>query len=208
MSDPPPHTTRWRVHGERDVYDSPWLRLSLLDVETADGHRYEHHAVRATAAAACCIVRSDDSPTARLLLLHRHRVITDAWGWEVPAGRIEPGETPAEAAARETLEETGWQVDDVAEVFDYFPIGGSGDLRFHVTTARALARVAEPDPTETEHLAWFGVDQLAGLVAGGAVREGLTVTALLAVLSGLAAPGVRGPGSSQPAAPTAASPGR
>ncbi len=48
-------------------------------------------------------------PARGVLLLWRHRFITDTWGWEIPAGGIDPGETPPDAAARETLEETGWE---------------------------------------------------------------------------------------------------
>ena len=32
-------TSRWRVLGERSVYDSPWVSLHLLDVVHPDGHR-------------------------------------------------------------------------------------------------------------------------------------------------------------------------
>ena len=35
-----------------------------------------------------------------MLLIWRHRFITDTWGWEIPAGRIEPDESPEEAAVR------------------------------------------------------------------------------------------------------------
>ena len=40
-------------------------------------------------------------------MLWRHRFITDSWGWEIPAGGVDAGETPEDAAAREVLEETG-----------------------------------------------------------------------------------------------------
>jgi 8-oxo-dGTP pyrophosphatase MutT (NUDIX family) len=39
------------------------------------------------------------------LLIWRHRFITGTWGWEVPTGEVEDGESPAEAAAREFTEE-------------------------------------------------------------------------------------------------------
>jgi 8-oxo-dGTP pyrophosphatase MutT (NUDIX family) len=177
------------------VYDSPWVRLSLVDVEPPGGARYEHHVVRATAAASGCLVRSDEDPDARLLLLWRHRFITGRWGWEVPAGRVEPGETPAAAAARETEEETGWRVRDVRPVLDYHPIGGSGDHVFHVTTGIAVGRVGEPDPHEAERVAWFAVAEVAELVRCGESGEGLTLVALLALLSGLAGPAAAGRGS-------------
>src|SRR3954471_942604 len=35
----------WQVHGERSLYDSEWVRLSLVDVELPDGQRFEHHVV-------------------------------------------------------------------------------------------------------------------------------------------------------------------
>ncbi|MGF1646395.1 MAG: NUDIX hydrolase [Kineosporiaceae bacterium] len=188
-------SSRWHVHGERSAYDSPWVRVSLVDVEPPGGSRYEHHVVRATAAASGCLVRSGEGPDAGVLLLWRHRFITGRWGWEIPAGRVEPGETPAAAAARETEEETGWRVRDVRPVLTYHPIGGSGDHTFHVTTAVAVGPVAEPDPHEAERVAWFAVAEVAGLVRRGESGEGLTLVALLALLSGLAGPAAGDPGS-------------
>lgn len=178
-------SSRWRVHGERALYESPWVRLHLIDVEQPGGARYEHHAVRSTADAVACVVRRGDGPAAEVLLLWRHRVVTDAWGWEVPAGRVEPGEPAVVTAARETTEETGWEVTDVREVLAYHPVGGSGDQRFVVCTARAVREVGAPDPTEADRVEWVPVRRLASLVADGQVPEGLTLVALLLVLSGL-----------------------
>jgi hypothetical protein len=36
----------WIEHGERAIYDSPWVSLHLVDVEVPGGHRFEHHVVR------------------------------------------------------------------------------------------------------------------------------------------------------------------
>ena len=89
---------KWTVHGERVIYDSPWVRLALTDVEIPGGPRFEHHVVRMPAEAAGTVVVD---PARGVLLLWRHRFTTDTWGWEVPAGRVDEGETPIEAAARE-----------------------------------------------------------------------------------------------------------
>ena len=91
---------RWTVHGERTVYDSPWVRVTLADVEIPGGRRFEHHVVRSTAPAAGVVVRDE---ARGVLMLWRHRFITDTRGWEVPAGRREPGESSEQAAAREVL---------------------------------------------------------------------------------------------------------
>ena len=88
---------RWTVHGERSLYSSEWVGLSLVDVELPSGRRFEHHVVRMPAAASGVVVQ--DPAHDGVLLLWRHRFTTDSWGWEIPAGRIDAGETP-EAAGR------------------------------------------------------------------------------------------------------------
>ena len=74
---------RWQVHGERTIYDSEWVRLTLADVEIPGGERFEHHVVRMPNNAAGTVVLD---PERGVLLLWRHRFITDTWGWEIPAG--------------------------------------------------------------------------------------------------------------------------
>jgi hypothetical protein len=70
-------SVRWQVHGERVLYDSAWVRLSLVDVEIPGGERFEHHVVRMPNKAAGAVVHDRDRG---VLLLWRHRFITDAWG--------------------------------------------------------------------------------------------------------------------------------
>ena len=93
---------RWTVHGERIIYDSPWIRLALTDVEIPGGECFEHHVVRMPADAAGTVIHDAERG---VLLLWRHRFVTDTWGWEIPAGRVDPGETLEEAAVREAIEE-------------------------------------------------------------------------------------------------------
>lgn len=101
----------WKVHSERFVYESPWVSVALTTVEPPGIEPFEHHVVRSPGPAAGCIVtRATSNPPGdiEVLLLYRHRFITDTWGWEIPAGGVDTGEDPAAAAAmRETLEETG-----------------------------------------------------------------------------------------------------
>lgn len=168
---------RWTVHGERLVYDSPWVRLALTDVEIPGERRFEHHVVRMPAAAAGTVVHDPDRG---VLLLWRHRFTTDTWGWEVPAGRIDEGETPAEAAARETLEETGWRPGPVRHLTTYFPHNGSSDATFHLFAADGADHVGSPsDPSESERVEWVPVEVLRDEIRAGRVGDGLSLTALL-----------------------------
>lgn len=168
---------RWTVHGERTVYDSPWVRVTLADVEVPGDRRFEHHVVRSTAEVVAVLVRD---PERGLLMLWRHRFIPDHWGWEVPAGRVEPGESLDEAAAREVLEETGWRPGALRHLVSYDPTPGISDHRFHVLAADGAAYVGEPtDPSESERVEWVPVADLRRLVADGGVPDGLALTALL-----------------------------
>lgn len=174
---------RWTVHGERAVYESPWVGLSLVDVEIPGERRFEHHAVRYPAPAVGSLVL-DRAPAPgaepSLLLLWRHRFITDSWGWEVPAGRVEKGETAVQAAVRETLEETGWEPAPPVELTRYFPNNGSADLPFVLVRSVGARCVGAPsDPSESERIEWVPLGRARELVGAGQVTNGLSLTALL-----------------------------
>ncbi len=167
---------RWRTHGERPLYESDWIRLTLVDVELPDGQRFEHHVVRSTADAASLVVHDPDRG---VLLLWRHRFVTDTWGWEVPAGRVDPGETPSAAAVRETLEETGWRPRGVHPVGSFHPTNGLSDQLFHVFTAEGAEHVGEADPNEAARVEWVPVAELRAAIARGEVLDGFSLTSLL-----------------------------
>ena len=174
---------RWTVHGERNLYESEWVTLSLVDVEIPDcgpGHpakRFEHHVVRTSAPASGVVVFD---PERGILLLWRHRFISNTWGWEVPAGKVDPGETPEAAALREVEEETGWKVDILAHLCSYAPVNGVGDHRFELYLGTGVSYVGEPtDPSEAERIEWVPVAKLRDELAAGRVDNGLSLTALL-----------------------------
>jgi len=168
---------RWTVHGEETIYASEWVELALTDVEIPGGARFQHHVVRVP-QAACGVVVHDE--TRGVLLLWRHRFITETWGWEIPAGRVEPGETLETAAGREVLEETGWRPGPLRPLIRYQPTNGLSDQVFHLFVAAGAAYVGEPsDPGEAERVEWVAIDEVRRLTRNGDVVDGLSLTALL-----------------------------
>jgi 8-oxo-dGTP pyrophosphatase MutT (NUDIX family) len=118
-------------------------------------------------------------PARGLLLLWRHRFITDTWGWEIPAGRIDPGEAPIAAAAREALEETGWQPGPLRPLVTYQPTNGLSDQVFHIFIADGATEVGPPsDPGESERIEWVPLDEVRALVARGEMPDGLSLTSV------------------------------
>jgi 8-oxo-dGTP pyrophosphatase MutT (NUDIX family) len=172
---------RWTVHGERSLYESEWLHLTLVDVEIPDGERFEHHVIRMPNQAAGTVVRDPDRG---VLLLWRHRFITDTWGWEIPAGRIELDESPIEAAAREALEETGWEPHSLSPLMRYQPANGLADQVFHIFVADGATHVGAPtDAAESERVEWVSVSDLRQIVQDGQMLDGLSLTGILYALA-------------------------
>jgi 8-oxo-dGTP pyrophosphatase MutT (NUDIX family) len=171
---------RWIVHGEREIYRSDWVRLCLTDVEIPGGERFDHHVVRVPRHASGVVIH--DSARG-VLMLWRHRFITDSWGWEVPAGMIEAGETPAEAARREAIEEAGWEPAEMRPLCSYHPANGTSDQVFHAFATDGARYVGDPTDTgESERIEWVPVNELRGIIARGEMPDGLTLTAVLAWL--------------------------
>jgi 8-oxo-dGTP pyrophosphatase MutT (NUDIX family) len=171
----------WRVHGERALYESPWVSLGLADVELPDGTRLDHHLVRFPRVAAAAVVVD---PARGVLLIHRHRFIPDVWGWEVPAGRMEEGEQVVEAAAREALEETGWRPGPGALLGGGFAAPGMTDLQHRIAIFDGAEQVGEPeDQNEADRVAWIPVTRILPLIQAGEIPDAFTQQSLLLALA-------------------------
>jgi 8-oxo-dGDP phosphatase len=168
---------RWTVHGEQSLYESAWVNLRLVDVEVPEGPRFDHHVVRMPQPAAGTVVFD---PARGVLLLWRHRFITDTWGWEIPAGRVDEGETPEQAAWRETLEESGWRPSPLRPLMSYRPFIGTCDQEFHLFLADRADHMGDPaDPSESDRVEWVTVDRLREEIQAGRVVDGFTLVGLL-----------------------------
>lgn len=173
--------SQWQVHGERSLYDSRWVQLHLVDVELPDGQRFEHHVVRMQRVVGVVVIDDDE----RVLLMWRHRFITDTWGWEIPMGIVEDGETGAETGAREVLEETGWRPGPLEFLMRYQPANGIVDSEHELFLARGAELVGSPtDVTEAARVEWVPLADVRELIAKGELVSGASLVGLLYVLGG------------------------
>lgn len=167
----------WQVLARRTVYPSDWISMQLVNVRLPDGtilrdlHLVDYH----HQAAAVVPIDSEG----RILLIDHYRFQTDTRGWEVPAGKIDEGETPEQTARRELQEETGHHADSFKYLGHYFPSNGSSNQIFHVFCGRGVTRVgAIEDTNEVIGLRWFTPDQVRSLVEHNEILDGLSLTAL------------------------------
>jgi ADP-ribose pyrophosphatase len=119
-------------------------RVISLDVDTVrfpDGSEGELEMIRHPGASA--VVPFLDPPEdsdPRVLLIHQYRYAADDYLFEVPAGRLEPGEDPATCAARELREEAGYTAERLIPLFSMFTTPGFTDERIHLFLAADLQR--------------------------------------------------------------------
>ncbi|WP_236653676.1 NUDIX hydrolase [Streptacidiphilus melanogenes] len=166
----------WKNLGEHTVYANQWFKINLADVELPDGRHLDHYLMRLRPVALVAAVNADNE----VLLLWRHRFITDTWGWELPAGVVDDGETIEHAAARELLEETGWRGGPLHPLLTVEPSNGLTDARHHVFWAEGAEYVGHPeDDFESERREWVPLARVPELVEKGEVRSANAVAALL-----------------------------
>ena len=167
---------QWIVHSERSLYADQWLEVRSADVELPDGRHLDHRLLRMPASAGAIVVDRHGSA----LLIWRHRFITGLWGWEMPMGRIDHGETPAQAAAREVEEETGWRPGPLRQLARVQPSSGIMDAAHYLFTADGATRTgAAADGFESTRIEWVPLAHVPELIAKQEIVSSSTITALL-----------------------------
>jgi 8-oxo-dGTP pyrophosphatase MutT (NUDIX family) len=170
---------QWTVQSERSLYADPWIDLRLADVELPDGRHLDHRLIRMRPSAGALVVDDQD----RVLLIWRHRFITGRWGWEMPMGGISQDETPAEAAAREVEEETGWRPNALRPLAYLQPTSGIMDSAHNVFTADGATKVGEPkDGFESSRIEWIPLQDTPRLIDKQELVSSSTATGMLYLL--------------------------
>ncbi len=172
MIDPP-----WQVVARRTVYASDWIALQQVDLRLPDGSVIRDiHFVDYKFSAAGAVALSGDG---RILLVDHYRFQTDTRGWEIPAGKVDDGETPEQAMARELMEETGSRAESLDYLGYYFPSNGSSNQKFHLYLARGVTRVRDiPDTNEVLGLRAWTVSEVRAMLARNEIHDGMSLTAL------------------------------
>jgi ADP-ribose pyrophosphatase len=117
----------------------------------------------------------------RAVLVRQYRAAVDRWLWELPAGSVDPGESPEAAAARECAEEVGLRPGRIERLGAYYPSPGFCDETMIFFRLTDLRPPGPGDPAvhidEDEHIevGRFTPAQLRALIAEGTIEDMKTV---------------------------------
>jgi ADP-ribose pyrophosphatase len=112
----------------------------------------------------------------RILLVRQYRLPTSKYLWELPAGRLDPGEKPLQAAKRELIEETGYRARHWTKLASFFVSPGYVGERMTIYLATGLtAGQATPMDDERIEASWFAANELARMIRTGKIDDAKTI---------------------------------
>ncbi len=116
----------------------------------------------------------------RVLLERQYRYAANAVMWELPAGRIDPGETALQGAKRELIEETGYRAKTWSKAMFFYVSPGFLDETMTIYLADGLTPgEAQPEEDEVIHTRLVPLSKALNMVMNGIIRDAKTISGLL-----------------------------
>ena len=163
------------------IYTGKVVTLDVDQVRFPDGSTGELEMIRHPGAAAILPFLSDpagDDP--QIMLIKQYRYAAGGYLYEVPAGKLEPGEDPEECAVRELREETGCSAQRLQHLFTTYTTPGFTDEQIHVFIAVGLTRgEAQTQPDEFLEVHTMTLSRSLQMIQQGDIRDAKTALAIL-----------------------------
>lgn len=121
----------------------------------------------------------------QMLLVRQHRYGVNRMLWEIPAGTVQKGESPAACARRECEEETGHRPSHIRSLGSFFPTPAFADETVYLFAAAGLRKTAmNPDFDEKIRVKAFSTAQVRKMLKTGVIRDAKSIIALYRFFNG------------------------
>lgn len=170
-----------RVVRSRVVYTGPLFRVLQDKIVEPDGSRNERDVIRHNGSVVILAVDHSKSKKNPWIVVERqYRHAANQYLWELPAGKLEPGEQPLAGAQRELSEETGYSARKWKPLVEYFASPGFLGESMKVFLAEGLhAGDTHPDQDERIELRLVKLSEVLKMIEKGAILDGKTLTSVL-----------------------------
>ncbi|MGB0722262.1 MAG: NUDIX hydrolase [Gammaproteobacteria bacterium] len=161
---------------EQSIYDGRVIGVARRTAHLPDGTELDVEMVRHPGGAAIVAIDAEE----RVCLLRQYRPVIEGWIWEIPAGKLEPGEPPELTARRELAEEAGREATHWESLGVMLPTPGFCTERVHLYRATGLTAV----PTAHEHgevmeVHWVPLSEARAMSRDGRIEDAKSALALL-----------------------------
>lgn len=162
-----------KITSSREVYKCSLFRVTEdKAVDPKAGFKIQRSVVRHAGSAVMMAV----DERKRILLVRQYRLPAEKYLWELPAGRLDPGEKPLQAAKRELVEETGYRAKKWTKLASFFVSPGYVQERMAIFLATDLtAGEATPMDDERIETRWFTAKEVAGMIESGKIEDAKTM---------------------------------
>ncbi len=165
----------------RRIHSGRIIKLDIDTVHFPDESTGELEMIRHPGASAVVPFLGDpagDDP--QILLLKQYRYAADDFLYEIPAGRLDPGEEPLDCARRELMEETGCTAERVEHLYTFYTTPGFTDEKIHAFMAVGLTRGESRHETdEFITVETMTLSHALGLIQMGEIKDAKTALAIL-----------------------------
>jgi 8-oxo-dGTP pyrophosphatase MutT (NUDIX family) len=152
------------------------ISLTTDLVVLPNGHRALLEVVHHPGGAVAVAVDREQ----RVCLLRQYRYVADGWLWELPAGKLEPGEPPLETARRELLEEAGLRAQHWHPLGTVLSSPGVFTERLHLFVATGItAASAAHERAEVIEMHWKPLEEACGWALDGTITDCKTALGVL-----------------------------
>ena len=168
-----------RVISSRTVYRGPVFSVSTDHVVEPGGIKVRRDLIHHSGSIVVLAV-DDSRATPRVLLERQYRHAAGDYLWELPAGRIDPGEDELEAAKRELIEETGYRAARWRRILKFYASPGfvAETMAVYLATGLRLGK-AEPEEDEVIQKRLTPLPTVVQMILNGTIRDAKTISSVL-----------------------------
>lgn len=165
----------------RQIFKGKVITVNIDTVTLPNGVTVDLEIVRHPGAAAIVPTKEDGT----VVLIKQFRHAAGGFIYEIPAGKLHPGEDPKDCAARELEEEIGYQAGRLELLSSIFTAPGFTDEVIHVYHATSLKPGRQHlDRDEVLEIVEMPLNEAIGMIHAGMIRDAKTMVGLQSVFIG------------------------